>query len=117
MLGKEALLRLIIFEWQVSLGPMLFRAGGPKPLIGQGCLCIAFSPYKDLVVGGGDGTVNLIRLATLKLVKSIKLQGHITSLAIAEKSGKNSFDLYAGTSLANLYLIKYALSLSLSSLP
>lgn len=92
---------------QVSVGPKLFRAGGPKPLIGQGCLCIIFSPYGDLLVGGGDGSVNLIRLPSFKPVKNVKVQGHVTSIVAAEKGVKGSFDMYVGTSMANLYLVKY----------
>ncbi|CAK9207947.1 unnamed protein product [Sphagnum troendelagicum] len=92
---------------QVSIGPMLFRAGGPKSLISGGCLCVVFTPSKDLLVGGGDGTVNLLRLGTLKLIKSVMLIGGVNSLAIAEKGANGSFDFYAGTSFANMYFVKY----------
>lgn len=92
---------------QVSLGPMLYRAGGPKPFIEMGILCIQFTPAKDLVVGGGDGTVNLLRLPTFKLVKKIKLVGAVTSLSVAGAGAKGSFEVYAGTTLAHIYLIKY----------
>lgn len=92
---------------QVSVGPMLYRAGGPNPFIEQGILCIQFTPFKDLVVGGGDGTVNLIRLPTFKNVKKIKLQGAVTSLSIASQGPKGSFEVYAGTAMAQIYLVKY----------
>jgi hypothetical protein len=92
--------------WQVSIGPMLFRAGGPKSLISGGCLYVVFTPSKDLLVGGGDGTVNLLRLGTLKLIKSVMLIGGVNSLAIAEKGANGSFDFYAGTSFANMYFVK-----------
>lgn len=101
---------------QVSVGPKLFRAGGPKPLIGQGCLCIIFSPYGDLLVGGGDGSVNLIRLPSFKPVKNVKVQGHVTSIVAAEKGVKGSFDMYVGTSMANLYLVKYVSTQSFKTL-
>ena len=93
---------------QVSLGPKLFRAGGPKPLIQMGVLCLQFTPFKDLVVGGGDGTVNLIRLPSFKNAKSVKLQGQVTSLSVCPgKGAKGSFEVYAGTAMSQIYLVKY----------
>lgn len=92
---------------QVSVGPMLYRAGGPKPLIEMGVLCLQFTPFKDLVAGGGDGTVNLLRLPTFKNVKHIKLPGAVTSLAVAGQGDKGSFDVYAGTSEGQIFLVKY----------
>lgn len=93
---------------QVSLGPMLYRAGGPLPMIQMGVLCLQFTPFKDIVAGGGDGTVNLIRIPSFKNVKKVKLQGQVTSLSMCPgKGAKGSFEVYAGTAMAQIYLVKY----------
>ncbi|XP_024356612.1 cilia- and flagella-associated protein 52 isoform X2 [Physcomitrium patens] len=92
---------------QVSLGPKMYRAGGPLPMIELGVLCLQFTPFKDLVCGGGDGTVNLVRLPSFKNVKKLKLQGGVTSLTVAGQGDRGSFELYAGTAMAQIYLVKY----------
>lgn len=76
-------------------------------MIELGVLCLQFTPFKDLVCGGGDGTVNLVRLPSFKNVKKLKLQGGVTSLTVAGQGDRGSFELYAGTAMAQIYLVKY----------
>jgi WD40 repeat protein len=96
---------------QVSLGPKLYRAGGPKPFIQMGVLCLQFTPRRDsLVAGGGDGSVNLLRLPSFKNVSRVQLQGAVTSLAVCPGgtgSKGSSFEAYAGTAAAHIYLVTY----------
>ncbi|MCO5597565.1 hypothetical protein L7F22_051643 [Adiantum nelumboides] len=93
---------------QVSLGPKVFRHNGPKAKIEMGILHCAVAPTGDLLVGGGDGTITLVKAESLKCVCSTKLEGAVTSIVAAFNSLKSgSFDFYAGTTVCNLYFIRY----------
>ncbi|GAQ77665.1 hypothetical protein KFL_000020270 [Klebsormidium nitens] len=95
---------------QVSLGPKLFKQSGPKPFIGQGVSCLIQLPGGDtLVAGGGDGSITLLRAATLKAACSLQLNGGaVTSVVLSEGPARDgSFLLYAGTARCNVYLVRF----------
>ncbi|OAE26471.1 hypothetical protein AXG93_815s1330 [Marchantia polymorpha subsp. ruderalis] len=91
---------------RVSLGPKLFRNGGPKPIIELGVMSICSTQHGHLLAGGGDGSLTLLENETLRIMERCKLVGAVSSVVLAETHG-NSFACYAGTNKSNIYLIKY----------
>lgn len=103
---KQSIITCVFVE-QVSLGPKVFRQSGPKVKMEMGILCCAVTPSGDLLAGGGDGTVALVKAESLKLVCATKLDGRVTSLVSVLNSFKSgSFDFYAGTTICNLYFVR-----------
>ena len=92
---------------QVSLGPKVYRRGGPNTKIAMGILYCAATPNGDLLAGGGDGTVALVKADSFKCICSTKLEGGVTSIVAVSNSVKSeSFDFYAGTSTCNMYFVR-----------
>lgn len=69
------------------------------------------TPSGDLVVGGGNGSVTLVRTSNMRGIASTKVQGGVTSLAIANVCGGDTFEVFAGTTLCNIYLVRYLILL------
>ncbi|KAL2611966.1 hypothetical protein R1flu_023658 [Riccia fluitans] len=91
---------------RISLGPKLFRNGGPKPFIEQGVMSICSTQHGHLLAGGGDGSLTLLENETLRILERTQLAGAVSSVFLAETAG-NSFACYAGTNMSNIFLIKY----------
>ncbi len=104
---------------QVSLERVLFRNSGPaKDPIQVGATACCEAPNGDMIVGGGDGSISVLRTAVEpcptnpKLLKKmprmagVKLEGCVTSVALSEISSK-AFVFLAGTTACNVYKISY----------
>ncbi|KAI9207349.1 quinon protein alcohol dehydrogenase-like superfamily [Polychytrium aggregatum] len=87
---------------QVNLRTKLFKVSGPpkeKDLFSMGVLSAAL--YKDdnmIVVGCGDGTIAALKLPKLNILRTVKVSGSVTSIAVYDD---NSF--VAGTAYSNIY--------------
>ncbi|XP_024535234.1 cilia- and flagella-associated protein 52 [Selaginella moellendorffii] len=92
---------------QVSLGPKLFQNHGPKQKLCMGVQSTISTPFDDLLVGGGDGNIVLLRSGTLKTVSSTKVHGSVTAMANGNADQSGSFEFFVGTSKSNMYLVKY----------
>lgn len=87
---------------QVSLGPKLFKQQGPKKQpLQMGVQSSLLTRKGNIVVGGGDGTLCLLRADTMSVVRKTKLHGGITSLAL-NAAGDHFF---VGTDKCNIYLV------------
>lgn len=87
---------------QVSLGPKLFKASGPKKRpFSLGITCTLLTRKGNMIVGCGDGTVALMLKDNFKIVRRTKFQGGITSLAL-NSAGDHFF---VGTGKCNIYLV------------
>mmetsp|Transcript_22139 Transcript_22139/g.36672 ORF Transcript_22139/g.36672 Transcript_22139/m.36672 type:complete len:608 (+) Transcript_22139:46-1869(+) len=85
----------------IRLGPKLLRITGPKKPVPDGIHAITQLPNRDVIVGGGDGTIAILNGETLQQQKSITLQGAVSSLVLLpDASG-----LYVGTKQANMYFV------------
>ncbi|KAI9317353.1 quinon protein alcohol dehydrogenase-like superfamily [Zopfochytrium polystomum] len=89
---------------QVNLKTKLFKHSGPpkeKDLFSMGVLSVALSPKNDsVIVGCGDGTVAVLSLPKLGILKSTKLSGSVTSITFDTPE-----HFFAGTSYSNTYHI------------
>ena len=87
---------------QISLKHTLFQYRGPpnKPFA-MGIQTVIETKDGNIIIGAGDGTVALLQKGNLKILKSIKLDGMITSLVL-NKSGDHFF---VGTSKSMMYLV------------
>ncbi len=50
-------------------GPKNLKFGGPKQKISQGILSVAFSKDGNLIIGGGDGTLSMLKRDTLTVIR------------------------------------------------
>eukprot|EP00128_Syssomonas_multiformis_P006655 Colp12_sorted_trinity150504_noHs@14952 len=90
---------------QVQLKNKLFKNAGPvKEKFSMGVLSLAVGHGKDLIVGAGDGSISIVKRDTLKRIKTIEVDGSVTSLAISSADGESFF---AGTSRSNIYSLTY----------
>jgi WD40 repeat protein len=89
---------------QVSLGSKLFKHAGPpkeKEFFSMGILASAISPKGDqVVIGSGDGTIAVLGLPKLNIIKSTKVSGSVTSISF-ESGAKFT----AGTAHSNIYVV------------
>ncbi|CAM6106561.1 unnamed protein product [Calypogeia fissa] len=92
---------------RVSLGPKLFRNLGPKPIVEKGLHCICSTHQGDLLIGGGNGTVHLLREETLDVICHCKVVGAVSSVVLAETERGGSFSFYVGTAYSNMYYVKF----------
>jgi hypothetical protein len=90
----------------VSLGPKLFRNLGPKPIVEKGLHCICATHQGDFLVGGGNGTVHLLREEILDILCNCKVVGAVSSIVLAETEREGSFTFYVGTVYSNMYYVK-----------
>jgi len=89
---------------QVSIGPNLFKNNGPtkKNRFSQGIKCMLKTQCgKRLIVGAGDGTVALMKIPEFKVIRKVKLDGGISSLAL--NAAADHF--FVGTEQCNMYLV------------
>ncbi|KAL2918632.1 hypothetical protein HK105_202033 [Polyrhizophydium stewartii] len=89
---------------QVNLRTKLFKHSGPpkeKDLFSQGILSAALSPQGDAVIAGcGDGTIAILKLPKLSIIKSTKVSGSVTSITFDDDK-----TFFAGTAYSNIYKI------------
>lgn len=104
---------------QVGLERMLLKNTGPgKTLVQQGVTATCEAPNGDIFVGGGDGTIGLMKTVTeqsasnpkvqkkMPIVVSKKLEGSVTSISLDSVTAK-AFTFYVGTSACNIYRVAY----------
>lgn len=104
---------------QVALDRVLFRNSGPgKDPIQVGATACCEAPSGDVLVGGGDGSVSVLRTAqepspaNPKVLKkmarlaAVKLEGPVTSIALDEIAGK-TFTFLVSTATCNIYKLSY----------
>ena len=104
---------------QCSLPQKLFKNSGPaKFMVSQGIRTCALTPTGDIMVGGGDGSVYLLkkpelaedkRLSKLKVVASANINGSVSSLAFAGV-GDGYYTFLAGTGMCEMYVLTYYLN-------
>ncbi|TPX43498.1 hypothetical protein SeMB42_g04690 [Synchytrium endobioticum] len=89
---------------QVNLRTKLFKLAGPpkeKDFFSLGIRCATILPKEEsVIVGCGDGTIATLKLPTLKIVQSTKLQGSVTSISL---DSNNTF--LAGTITGCVYVL------------
>ncbi|KAI8814379.1 quinon protein alcohol dehydrogenase-like superfamily [Cladochytrium replicatum] len=92
---------------QLNLRTKLFKHSGPpkeKDLFSLGILSVTISDKDDSVlVGCGDGTIAMLKLPKLNIVKSTKVSGSVTSITY---DGPTHF--FAGTANSNMYHVELA---------
>lgn len=104
---------------QVALERVLFRNSGPgKDPIQLGATATCEAPTGDLLVGGGDGSLIVLKTAlepspaNPKVLKKmaklagVKLEGAVTTIALDEIRGK-VFTFLVGTAACNMYKVTY----------
>lgn len=67
----------------------------------MGIRCVALTKDNQIIIGAGDGTVALMSPKGLKVLKSVKLEGSVTSLAL----NKAQDHFFVGTNKSNQYLV------------
>mmetsp|Transcript_14769 Transcript_14769/g.47073 ORF Transcript_14769/g.47073 Transcript_14769/m.47073 type:complete len:414 (+) Transcript_14769:525-1766(+) len=102
---------------QVSLGQRLFKNSGPEKQVLEGVLCTAITPLGDIIVGGGDGSINIVpsipppsadqKRRPLKSKSSIKLQSGVTSITLAYADRGGNFTFFVGTARCNIFMVNY----------
>lgn len=98
---------------------MLFRNSGPgKDPIQLGVTATCEVPNGDLIVGGGDGSLTLLRTAQeptpsnpkvlkkMARIASLKLEGEVTTIAQDDSHGR-AFTFLVGTAACNMYRVTY----------
>eukprot|EP01062_Namystynia_karyoxenos_P031382 TRINITY_DN2327_c0_g1_i1.p1 TRINITY_DN2327_c0_g1~~TRINITY_DN2327_c0_g1_i1.p1 ORF type:complete len:681 (+),score=209.75 TRINITY_DN2327_c0_g1_i1:127-2043(+) len=79
--------------------PCTFKFAGPtKPLV-QGVICSALTDDGNVLVGTGGGEVALLAPKDLRVLKSLRLQGSATSVAV------HGDHFFIGTSRSNVYYL------------
>jgi len=88
---------------KIAIEPRLFMASGPKKLpFRRGVRSVILSKNNELIVGGGDGTVALVNIDTLKVRRRLKLDnGMVTSLSLNAQGDH----FFVGTSISCSYLV------------
>lgn len=80
-------------------GAKLFKFAGPRQSLPQGILCTCITDSGDVLVGSGSGEVALLQQGDLKKLKTVQLQGMITSVAA------HGDHYFVGTSKSNVYYL------------
>eukprot|EP00161_Ancyromonas_sigmoides_P001659 TRINITY_DN11424_c0_g1_i1.p2 TRINITY_DN11424_c0_g1~~TRINITY_DN11424_c0_g1_i1.p2 ORF type:complete len:620 (-),score=305.20 TRINITY_DN11424_c0_g1_i1:159-2018(-) len=88
---------------QVSVRTHNFKSAGPRQRLAQGITSCALTPSGDILVGAGDGTVALLRRATLNVVRQTKVVGAVTSIALNRTRSGESDYFFLGTAADNIY--------------
>ncbi|GLC39328.1 Cilia- and flagella-associated protein 52 [Pleodorina starrii] len=104
---------------QIALERVLFKNTGPaKGNVQLGVTASCEAPTGDLMVGGGDGSLQVLRTApepssaNPKLLRKMtalaatKLEGAVTSISLADVTSR-SFTFYVGTAMCNIYKVIY----------
>lgn len=106
---------------QVSVDRVLLRNTGPgKAPLQLGVTASAEAPSGDLlIVGGGDGTVQLLRtppepsatnpkkLKPMGAVASVRLEGGVSSIVVERALKGGGFMALVGTNASNIYRVAY----------
>lgn len=100
------------------------RNSGPaKGLVQQGVVAVALTPSGDIIVGGGDGTLSIMKhdqegqdarfLNKMPLLASTKLGSCISTLTVdyAHSSGRALF-IVCGTHMCDKFRVTYDLQVS-----
>jgi len=95
---------------QVGLANKLFQSIGPKTKIPRGITASAISPFGNIVIGAGDGTVGIMDKKTLNLVTSIKLPSGVSSLVVTQEVNPKAFTFLVGTVNCSMYYVRYDLA-------
>mmetsp|Transcript_4864 Transcript_4864/g.10439 ORF Transcript_4864/g.10439 Transcript_4864/m.10439 type:complete len:634 (-) Transcript_4864:766-2667(-) len=104
---------------QIALDRVLYKNVGPaKDMIQIGATATCEVPTGDVIVGGGDGSVTVLRTAhepspsnpkmlrKMPRVVSLKVEGAVTSIVLDEIAPKG-FTFFVGTSACNIYKVTY----------
>jgi WD40 repeat protein len=68
----------------------------------MGIISVALTPKGDsVVVGCGDGTISILSLPNLRILKSTKIDGCVTSINFLSDN-----EFVAGTAFSNIYQAK-----------
>ena len=105
---------------QIGLDRVLFKNQGPgKDNVQLGATASCMVPTGDCIIGGGDGSLIVMKTAAEHLpgnprqlkrmgrLASLKLEGGITSIVLDHGSSKGGFIFYVGTSACNIYRVVY----------
>lgn len=104
---------------QINLERRLLRNSGPaKGLVQQGVAAVAMAPSGDIIVGGGDGTVSIMKhdqegqdarfLNKMPLLATTKLGSKISTLVVdhAHSSGR-AMSMICGTYKCDKFRVTY----------
>eukprot|EP00667_Euglena_gracilis_P013691 EG_transcript_14150 len=80
-------------------GAKCYKFAGPQKRLPQGILSACMTDEGDLLVGSGSGEVALLHKGDLKNIKSVQLQGAITSVAA------HGDHYFVGTNKSNVYYV------------
>eukprot|EP00906_Rhabdomonas_costata_P028803 RCo040722 len=80
-------------------GAKILKFSGPSKALAQGILCTCITDNSDVLVGSGSGEVALLSKTDLKKIKTVTLQGMITSVAA------HGDHYFVGTSKSNVYYL------------
>ena len=119
---------LIAFLLQINLERRLLRNSGPaKGLVQQGVAAVAMAPSGDIVVGGGDGTVSIMKhdqegqdarfLNKMPLLATTKLGSKISTLLVddAHSSGR-AMSMICGTHKCDKFRVTYDIQVHMAGL-
>jgi len=92
----------------IGVDSKLFKGSGPvnrrKHAFGKGIVSMVACTGKyagNLIIGAGDGSVAMLNVNTMKVVRKVKFQGGATSIAL-NAAGDHFF---VGTDRSNIYLV------------
>nr|A8ILK1.1 RecName: Full=Cilia- and flagella-associated protein 52 [Chlamydomonas reinhardtii] len=86
---------------QIALERVLFKNTGPaKGNVQMGVTATCEVPTGDILVGGGDGSLQLLR--KMPALAGTKVEGAITSIALADMNARG-FTFFVGTAMCNIY--------------
>eukprot|EP00698_Gefionella_okellyi_P023867 TRINITY_DN8273_c0_g1_i1.p1 TRINITY_DN8273_c0_g1~~TRINITY_DN8273_c0_g1_i1.p1 ORF type:complete len:617 (+),score=142.57 TRINITY_DN8273_c0_g1_i1:20-1870(+) len=89
---------------QVSVERKLYKASGPpKTRFSRGIQTVSMAPSGDIVVGGGDGTLAVLKSDTFKILRQTTVMGGVTSIQVY---GDGS-TFFCGTKESNVYEVGY----------
>lgn len=102
---------------QVGLANKLFNNLGPKgnkgkrEMFSQGILCSCITPFGDLLMGCGDGTL-LLCDRNLKIITTAKVSPKVTSIQLtadvfAKGPHAGSFAFLCGTTKCDMFYVRY----------
>lgn len=80
-------------------GAKVYKFNGPAKRLPSGVVCTCMTDSGDILVGSGNGEVSLLQKGDLKKLKTVNLQGGITSVAA------HSDHYFVGTDKSNVYYL------------
>ena len=104
---------------QINLERRLLRNSGPaKGLVQQGVTAVAMAPSGDIIVGGGDGTLSIMKhdqegqdarfLNKMPVLACTKLGSRISTLTVDHAhSNSRSLSLVCGTHTCDKFKVAY----------